>query len=544
MGGRTGRSIVDGGPPMRGNGVDVADLDLLFSDVTVVDGTGAPAFEGSVGVAGDRIAWVGRCGAAAPQAMRRVDGTGRVLAPGFIDVHTHDDHLPFVDPAMAATIRQGVTTVVVGNCGVSLWPPRDLDMFAEYLVDYPDFGRGWQGCGDYLDAVAACRPAVNVATLAGHGTLRAQVMGYERRPPDSGELARLRELAAEAVAEGALGLSTGLVYAPGMYADTDEIAAIAAAVAPAGGIYASHIRGEGRLVFAAVREALEIGRRAGVPAHVSHLKLEGRDVWGRTGELLALFEGEDATADQYPYTAWMTDLSSFLPPWAPVDGLAELLASPSDHRRLADTVEHGEAAWQSSLEGTGWECMVLATAAEPSWEGKDLAAIAAELGEPPVETMFRVLLDKPDAMVVGHAMSENDVRAILARPDVMVGSDGMPLPDDERFRLATDHPRSYGTFPRVLGRYARDERLLALDTAVRKMTSLPADRFGLRDRGRIADDAYADLVLFDPATVADGADFAHPFTPPTGVELVVVNGHVAWDGSVCGRAGRALGRGR
>lgn len=520
------------------------ELDLLFTDVTIVDGTGDPAYEGLVGVAGDRIAWVGRRGAAVPQAARTVAGGGRVVAPGFIDVHTHDDHLPFVDPAMEATIRQGVTTVIVGNCGSSLWPPCDLGTFAEYLVDYPDFGRDWRGCSDYLDAVAACRPSVNVATLVGHGTLRAQVMGYERRPPDSGELARLRELAAEAVAEGALGLSTGLVYAPGMLADTGEIAAMAAAIAPAGGIYTSHIRGEGRLVFTAVREALEIGRRAGVPAHVSHLKLEGRDVWGRTGELLALFEGEDATADQYPYTAWMTTLSSFLPPWAPVGSLPELLASPADHRRLAETIERGEEAWQSSLEGTGWECMVLASAAEPSWAGKDLAVIAAELGEPPVETMFRVLLGKPDAFVVGHVMSEDDVRAILARPGVMVASDGRPLPDDERFRQAAAHPRSYGTFPRVLGRYTRDERVLALATAVRKMSSLPADRFGLRGRGRVAEGALADLVLFDPATVADGGDFDHPFLAPTGIDLVVVNGRVAWDGSVCGRAGRALRRGR
>ena len=519
-------------------------LDLLFDDVSVVDGTGAPAYAGSVGVRGERIAWIGRTGRPLPSAAQTINGAGRVLAPGFIDVHTHDDHLPFVDPAMTATVRQGVTTVVVGNCGISLWPPGNLDMFAEFLGDDPRFGRAWQGCSDYLAAVAACRPAVNVATLVGHGTLRAAVMGYERRPPESGELARMRELAAAAVADGALGLSTGLVYAPGMYATTAEIAALAAAVAPHGGIYASHVRGEGRLVFTAVREAIEIGRQAGVPAHVSHLKLEGRPVWGRVEELLALFEGTDATADQYPYTAWMTDLASFLPPWAPVGRLAELLSSASERQRLVTSVEHGESDWQSSVEGSGWESVVLASAAQPAWVGKDLATLGNQLGLPPVEVMFRALLAKPDAFVIGHAMSEADVRAILARPEVMVASDGMPLPAAQQATAVVDHPRSYGTFPRVLGHYVRDEHVLTLETAVRKMTSLPAERFGLRDRGCLREGAYADLVLFDARQVAEGGGFADPFRPPRGIDVVVVNGRAVWDGAPIARAGRVLERGR
>ena len=290
-------------------------------------------------------------------------------------------------------------------------------------------------------------------------------------------------------------------------------------------------------------EALEIGRRADVPAHVSHLKCESARVWGRTDELRRLFDGRDATADQYPYTAWGSVLWSLLPDWAPVGELEALLADPGTKTRLTQAVEHGEPGFQSSIDGVGWDRIVIESTAEERWQGLDIAAIAVTMGVDPADAMYRLLLDEPETAVIGHAMHEDDVRAIVADPEVMVASDASAMSPDGPLGDKPVHPRNYGTFPRVLARYVREERLLTLEAAVRKMTSLPADRFGLADRGRIVEGAHADLVLLDPATVADTAVFGDPHRYPTGIDLVAVNGHVAWDGERGERAGRVLRRG-
>jgi N-acyl-D-amino-acid deacylase len=316
---------------------------------------------------------------------------------------------------------------------------------------------------------------------------------------------------------------------------------VAAAAAPFGGLYTSHMRGEGRLVFEAVREALEIGRQAEVHAHISHLKLEGRFAWGRTDELLETVFLGGASADQYPYTAWETDLASFLPPWAPVTSLPELLADEETRRRLVGAVEEGEEDWESSVAGAGWELVVIEDDLGGT-AGRTIAELAGERELAPVELMFALLAEHPNVLVSGHTMREDDVRAILARPDVAVGSDGMAVSPEGPLNATLLHPRSYGTFPRVLARYAREEKVLPLETAVRKMTGLPAGIFGLEGRGTIAEGAFADLVLFDPAGVADTATFASPHAYPEGIDLVVVNGRVAWDGARGKRAGRALRR--
>ena len=291
-------------------------FDVLFTGATVVDGSGAERFVADVAVVGDEIVLVGRAPEGAA-AGRVVDCTGLCLAPGFIDVHTHADHLPFVDPGMGSVLRQGVTSVVVGNCGDSLWPPGDPGALGPYLADQgPDFGRSWDSFGDYLQAVEACRPGANVAGLVGHGSVRDHVLGEGRREAGPADVRAMRDLVGAALDDGALGLSSGLIYQPGLFAGTDELVAVAAAVAERGGLYTSHIRGEGPTLFQAVREALEVGRRAGAPVHVSHLKLAAEDVWHRAAELLDLVHQAGATGDQYPYTAGLTDLASLLPPWA------------------------------------------------------------------------------------------------------------------------------------------------------------------------------------------------------------------------------------
>jgi len=514
-------------------------LDLLIAGASVLDGSGAPAWRGTVGVADGRIAHVRRGAADGVTAAHTIDATGLVLAPGFIDVHTHSDLAPFTDPWMDSALRQGVTTVVVGNCGASAWPRAALRPLASYAGTTPEALPPWDAFEEYLDAVDAARPACNVAALVGFGSLRTQVMGGERRAAAAAEIAEMRRLLGEAMTSGAVGMSSGLIYVPDMYASTEEVAEVAAAIAPFDGLYTTHLRAEGHLVFDAVREAVEIGRRAGVHAHVSHLKLEGRRAWGRVDELLALVFGGDATGDQYPYTAWETDLASFLPAWAPVERLRELLADPAVRARLALVVEQGEPGWESSVADSGWQYIVL-EARDPQPADRDMASVAAERGVAPVDLLFDLLLDDPEVTVRGHTMHEDDVRAILSRPDIIVGSDGTAVAPEGALWRTPLHPRAYGTFPRVLGKYVRDERLLTLEAAVRKMTALPAATFGLAGRGVLKAGAVADLVLFDPATVADGARFGDAHRYPEGIVTVIVGGHVAWDGARRARAGRAL----
>jgi N-acyl-D-aspartate/D-glutamate deacylase len=385
---------------------------------------------------------------------------------------------------------------------------------------------------------------VNVAALVGHGAIRAEVLGTSASAPDRAELTAMARLVEAAVADGAVGLSTGLIYVPGQWASTDEVVALAAASARAEGLYASHIRGEGVTLFAAVDEAVAVGDRAGLPVHVSHLKLDGPEVWGRAGELLARIRGAgEVTADQYPYAAWNSYLWTLLPTWVPARDLASVLDEPAARRRLERAVAHGEPGTPAmAMDAFGWDRVVIEQGPDPAWNGRTLAAIARDRGERPVDALFAILLAEPDASCIGFGMDEGDVEEILADPSVFVASDGWAMSPDGPLGALPVHPRNYGTFPRVVGPAVRDGTL-PLETAVRKMTSLPAERFGLRDRGRIAEGAFADLVVFDPDRIADLATFEDPHRFPVGIDLVCVNGTVAWEtGSEVRRAGRALRR--
>jgi N-acyl-D-amino-acid deacylase len=505
-------------------------LDLLIRGGRVVDGSGRPPFDAAVGIEGDRIVGVWRDEGSVPEAHTTIDAVGRSLAPGFVDVHNHSDLSALVLPTFDSYVHQGVTSVVVGNCGSSPWPDGFRDGIGLAYGDPDTFDDPrWSGYGEYLDALSAARPAVNVATLVGHGTIRRDVLGFDPRSPDDSELDRMCGRVRDAMAAGAFGLSTGLIYVPGIFARTDEVVALAAAVATAGGLYASHIRGEGEHLFEAVDEALEIGRRAGLPVHVSHLKCESSLVWGRAGELLSLLrDAEDATGDQYPYAAWNSSLSSLLPPWAPVADLERLTRDAGTRDRLRAAVEHGESGFQSSVRGVGWNHIVVVGTADERWRGMDVDRIAQAMGFDPFAACLRLLIEDPDTSCIGHAMHDDDVNAILADPSVFVASDGSAdAPDGPGADLPV-HPREYGTFPRALA-LARDLGLLPVETVVRKMTALPAERFGLRDRGSVTPGAFADLVVFDPLGVRDTATFEAPHAFPEGISLVVVNGQIAWD---------------
>jgi N-acyl-D-amino-acid deacylase len=527
-------------------------LDLLVRDALVVDGGGGAPFAASVAVVDGRIVSIdrgedgparGSSGEAgrAGSGARIVNADGLVVAPGFIDVHTHSDLAPFTDPWMDSALRQGVTTVVVGNCGMSAWPRGGLPEIASFLGVDPEVLPAWSEFGEYLDAVDRARPACNVAALVGFGSLRTQAMGHESRPATAAEISVMRRLLDEAMQAGAVGMSSGLIYVPDMYAAAEEVAAVVAAAAPYAGLYATHMRAEGQLVFDAVREAAAIARRGEVHAHVSHLKLEGRGAWGRTDELLALIDATRVTADQYPYVAWESSLASFLPAWAPVDELRALLADPAARARLVRIIEEGEPDWESSVADFGWASIVL-EATDASLADRDMASVATERGVAPVDLALDLLCQDPGVRVRGHGMHEDDVRAILVRPDILVASDGIAVSPEGPLWGTPLHPRSYGTFPRVLGRYVRDGALLSLEAAVRKMTALPAETFGLSGRGVIAEGAVADLVLFDPASVSDTAAFGAAHRYPEGVAAVIVNGRVAWDGERGVRAGRAVRR--
>lgn len=513
-------------------------IDLAVSGATVVDGTGARGRVGSVLIEGDRVVDVVD-GSADVRATTVIEGAGSVVAPGFIDVHQHSDLVPFIEPSMPSTIRQGVTTIVVGNCGFSGWPIADADVLA-----------GWAGIdvasippmssfAEWLDALERAAPSVNVAALVGHGTIRRSVMGLARREPDPAEREAMRGMVTAAMGEGALGLSTGLIYVPGMYASTDEVADLARVAAAEGGIYASHVCGEGVRVFAAVDEALAVGRKAEIPVHISHLKLESSHVWGRADELLATIDrGDDATADQYPYTAWESELATVLPPWAPVAELASLVVDPATRARLVRSIERGEGDdFQSSVDGVGWDAIVIESSSDPTYHGRSIATIADLFGVGPAEACLRLLIDQPATACIGHAMSAGDVDAILAHPDVMVASDSSAMSVDGPLAAHSVHPRCYGTFPRALA--AARDGLIGVEAMIRKMTSLPARRFGLTDRGRLRPGAIADLVVFDPAEVEDLSTYGSPHRYPSGIGTVVVAGKVAWSSRAPDRIHRA-----
>lgn len=527
-------------------------FDLLIEGATVVDGTGVTGTRADVGILGETITAVGHL--AGQTAGRMLNASGKVLAPGFIDMHSHSDWRLWANRRAESKIRQGVTTEVVGNCGFSPAPvaAEHLDAlrgFALYLPRGMDFR--WRSVGEYLDAFDAEGTALNVVQLVGHGALRVAAMGFARRPPAAAELARMQRMLSDAINAGAWGLSTGLIYAPGSYATTEEIVALARVASRGQAFYASHIRGEGATLLDAVAEAIRIGREARIPVQISHLKAAGRPNWGKVGEALARIdqacaEGLDVLADVYPYTASSTTVRTLLPDWALEDGIEAMLArlaDPAQRARIRREIE-APGAGQSLLDRVGWDnVMIAACARRKDAEGQRLTEIAAARALDPVEAALELIADEAGrASMILFQLDERDLRLVLAHPRVMIGSDGSALAASGELGEGKPHPRSYGTFPRVLGEYAREQRVLSLAQAVHKMTGLPARRLGLTDRGVIRPGACADVVVFDPKRVADRATYEDPHRYPTGIEHVLVNGRfVIRDGEHTGSLpGRVL----
>ncbi|MDQ7794907.1 MAG: D-aminoacylase [bacterium] len=522
--------------------------DLVIANARVVDGGGNPWYRADVGVTQGRIAWILPPGSGAP-AGRAVEAGGRVLAPGFIDIHGHSDLSLFSFPLAPSKLLQGVTTEVGGNCGWSAGPLTP-EMERQVRAEHPrpeDLPPGFRTLGDHLASLEALGLAVNYGCHVGHGMLREAVMGSQDRAATGDELAAMAKLLEAALDDGALGLSSGLIYAPGCYAPPEELTALARVAYRRGRLYASHIRGEGPTLEQSVAEAINVGRQGSGPVQIAHHKASGRRHWGKVARSLALVDevrdqGVDVTLDQYPYVASQTDLTAYLPAWAREGGtpaLLDRLRDPAVRSRLLAELTHlrGEAE-----ELADWSLVVLAyVRGHREWEGRAVADIAGERGRPAPEVVLDLVLEEEGAVGVIHfGMDEADVRRVMAHPAVMVGSDGSALGPDPIW--GKPHPRSYGTFARVLGRYVREERVLRLEEAVRKMTGMPAARLGLTDRGRVAPGCWADLVLLDPETIADTATFEDPCRHPTGIDLVLVNGVVAAeDGRPTGaRPGKVL----
>lgn len=527
-----------------------AAVTLVLRGGTVVDGTGAAPVVADVLVAGDRVAAVGPgLAATAPAGARVVDAAGLVVAPGFIDAHTHSDVVPFMAEAQPFKVLQGVTTEVVGNCGNSAAPlvdERAVDLHRPISSTAAAGVSSWpRTFAGYLDAVEEHGPTTHVASLVGHHTLRISANGMaERLAP--GALDRMVALADAAFADGAFGFSTGLIYAPGVYADTDEVAALAAVAARWGRPYATHMRDEGDGLADSLAETFDVARRTGVRVQVSHCKAAGRRNHGRSGELLAALraaraEGVDVHGDAYPYTTGESFLTALLPAEAQVGGRTELVRRLSDPATRAALEARalagggGAGSWAQTTPGG----VLLSMHTDAGLLGRSVADVAAARGVAPWDALCDLVLADPGAMMVYELMAEDDVRAILADPLIAIGS-------DNSVPVGHAHQRGWGCFPTVLGRYVRDLGVLDLAEAVRKMTSLTADALGLPDRGRLVPGAIADVAVVDPATVGHPGTPQRPWARPTGVVCTVLAGTVVVDGGEFTgvRAGRVLRAGR
>ncbi|GAB3490412.1 N-acyl-D-amino-acid deacylase family protein [Nocardiopsis coralliicola] len=524
--------------------------DIVIAGGTVIDGTGAPGRRADVTVDGGRITRIAEPGTAGvrPRGRTEIDASGHAVAPGFIDLHSHADFAVEGAPAAGSQLHQGVTTLVTGNCGWSTFPVDPgglLRSWSAFLA--PQTAWAHTDAGGFADAVDGARPAVNIALQAGHAALRLAAMGDAERAPEPAELDAMRALLRSAARQGAYGFSTGLIYAPGTFAAEDEVRALVAEAAACGLLYSTHMRNESGTLLEAVHEALGAAGAAGARLEISHLKAMGPQNHGAVHAALEALDaarerGVDATADVYPYTASSTTLTSRLPAWA-MDGgapaLLQRLADPAERGRIADGLR---ARFGRDVDPEGVVLAELRDGPYTASTGLSIAEVGRREGTDPAEAALRVLAAHGGAAtIVNHAMSEDDVSAVLAHPMVAVASDGWALTADGD---GTTHPRSFGTFPRVLGRYVRERGVLSLPDAVRKMTSLPAARLGMADRGRIAEGAVADIAVFDPDTVADRATFTDPWQLSTGVSAVLVDGVPALlDAAATGaRPGRTLRR--
>ncbi len=528
-------------------------FDVIIENGHVIDGTGSPWYGADVGIRGGRVAAIGRLGTRS--AKRRIDALGKVVAPGFIDMLGQSELTILVDPRLPSKIYQGITTEITGE-GNSVAPLRgQARIEAAQALEHYGITADWQTFADYFARLERQGIGINFASYVGATSVREVVIGLENRPPTPAELLRMRALVKEAMQQGAVGVSTALEYAPAPYAGTEELIALAAEAAPYGGIYATHMRSEGDGMAAALEETFRIGREAHIPVEIWHLKVAGKKNWGHMPDVVKRIEaarasGLDVGADTYAYTAWFNDMSAFVPPWAHEGGTAKMLErlkDPATRARIVQDIETPSATWDNEWEEVaGPESILVGVVKNPALlplQGLTIAAIAKSRGKEPLETLLDILIE--DDGFTGCAvfgMQEDDVALALAQPWTSIVNDSSGASPEGRLGQEHPHPRAYGTFPRILRKYVREEHRLSLEEAIRKFSALPAQRMRLADRGVLKRGMWADIVVFDPETIADRSTFSAPNQLAVGMQWVLVNGvPVIAEGKMTGaRPGQVL----
>jgi len=520
--------------------ISAQTYDVIIRGGHVIDGAGNPWINADIGIRAGHIARIGRLEGA--QAARVIDATGQVVAPGFIDMHTHSEYVLLYDGNAQSKIRQGVTTEVFGEAtspgpieGPGVDPNKDL--LKPLRIELT-----WNDLNGYFQRLMKTRTSVNVASYVSACQVRYDVVGFENRAPTADEMEKMRGLVASSMEQGAVGLADALEATCG-YAKTDELIEEAKVVARYGGIYGTHLRGEGDTVLDSIREAIAIGEKANLPVEIFHIKVAGSNNWGRMPELVALINsararGVDINANQYPYIAANHPTLPLLPPWAlegGVDKTMERLLDPQLRLRIRRDIENGLPDWNSNYvrQSGGWRGIVIGathTEKNASLPGKNLEEIGRTREKDPANAFFDLLVEEHGQVTcMPFMMNEKDVQTALREPWVDIASDGSSLSTEGLLSAGHPHPRNFGTFPRILGHYVRDEKVLTLEDGVRRMTSLPAQRLGLKDRGLLREGYWADVVVFDPDRIGDMATFASPKQYPAGINFVVVNGRIVID---------------
>ncbi len=515
-------------------------FDILIKRGKIIDGTGNPWFRGDLGITNGRVREIGFL--RGRSAERVIEAGDKAVSPGFIDLHNHSDLTALANPACESNLRQGITTAVVGNCGLSMAPvqPKIVDLVKAYLSPFMvpgfDYRWDWRSLGGFLDKIRRKRIALNLVPLVGHGTIRVAAAGFRKGPMGGKEMKKMKRLLQESLEEGAFGMSSGLVYPPGSYASTEELIELGKILKKFRRIYTTHLRSEGSGLIESVREAIEIGERNQIPVQISHHKAKGPNNWGKVHETLAMIErarkrGVDVSCEAYPYTASSTTITSILPSWAMeggVDAMLTRLAEREVRDRLKLYYREDSPGRDHDFKDAGFQGIVIAACPpHPDYEGKSLEEIFREKrgSDDPYELFFDLLLEiRGNSTVVKYLMDEDDVKTVICHPLSAVISDSWSTSPRQGGK---PHPRTYGTFPRMLKKYVREEKSLSLEEAIRKMTSLPASRIGLRDRGVLREGVWADLVIFDPEEIADRAGFDDPHQYPAGISHVLVNGGIA-----------------
>jgi len=514
--------------------------DILIKQATIIDGTGESGWVGDVGVKNGRFTTI-EPSIKSINAKQTIQGAGLILAPGFIDIHTHSDDYWLQDPRSEIKLKQGVTMDVVGNCGISLVPleaKKKTMALAEALIPLENHNQFKDdfSFNDYRELIEKKQLAINMMGFVGHGTLRIAAMGFSEKVPDAGQMEQMKSLLGSAMDQGALGMSTGLIYAPGIFAKTPELVELSRVVAERDGLYASHIRNEAEEVLAAIDEVIAIGEQAQVVVHISHLKITGHKNWGLADQVIekilaARAKGIDLTCDVYPYFSSRTSLTALIPPWAIEGGVEKLTLRLQDatlKAKIIHDIKSGIPGWENMFHNAGWEKITISeipSIENKEIEGQTVAEIAQKRESDPFELILELIKQDGNGIkIISETMNEDNVAQFIQQPFAMIGS-------DSGFSQGKPHPRLYGAFPRVIRRFVRELKVLSMEEAIHKMSGMTARRLNLQDTGLIKKGFRADAVLFDPQTFSDTATYRDPCRFPEGLQTVMVNGVVVIEGS-------------